>query len=107
MFATSVPLPNTDRHYVIIEHLYIFPLQVYYQDSHVWCFPCYALAVYKVWGCNCNSCAYVVLLTPLAVCTPECQNGGTCSSPGVCTCAPGWEGSRCTVGECVCVRACV
>ena len=67
----------------------------------------YALAVYKVWGCNCNSCAYVVLLTPLAVCTPECQNGGTCSSPGVCTCAPGWEGSRCTVGVCVCVRACV
>ena len=57
--------------------------------------------MYKVCICgsNCNSCAYVVLFTPLAVCTPECQNDGTCSSPGVCTCAPGWEGNRCTVGE--------
>ena len=62
----------------------------------------------------------------LAVCTPECQNGGTCSSPGVCTCAPGWEGSRCGIGNfcfvyalytfgmlhacarvCVCVFVCV
>ena len=30
-----------------------------------------------------------------AVCTPVCSNGGTCSSPGVCTCTSSWTGSRC------------
>ena len=34
----------------------------------------------------------------IAQCTGGCQNGGTCSSPDVCTCAPGWAGSDCGTG---------
>ena len=30
-----------------------------------------------------------------AICTPACMNGGTCSSPGVCTCTSDWSGVRC------------
>ena len=37
-----------------------------------------------------------------AICTPECENGGTCTSPGVCTCASGWSGSRCTDRKLTC-----
>ena len=38
-----------------------------------------------------------------AVCTPGCQNGGTCTSPGVCVCAAGWDDDRCSTGMNVCV----
>ena len=31
-----------------------------------------------------------------AVCIPACKNGGTCTSPGVCSCTSDWSGSRCT-----------
>ena len=57
------------------------------------------------------------------MCTPECQNSGSCTSPGVCACAAGWTGSRCAEGTyvitaycnvgylhvclCVCVCVCV
>jgi len=27
------------------------------------------------------------------------MNGGTCSAPNTCTCAPGWIGEQCTRGE--------
>ena len=30
-----------------------------------------------------------------AICTPACQNNGTCSSPGVCNCTDEWSGVRC------------
>lgn len=30
-----------------------------------------------------------------AVCAPVCANGGTCTSPGVCSCVSGWSGTRC------------
>ena len=32
-------------------------------------------------------------------CTDGCQNGGTCILPEVCTCAPGWTGTNCEIGE--------
>ena len=35
-----------------------------------------------------------------AICSPFCQNGGTCSQPNVCQCLPGWTGSRCKTGIC-------
>ena len=47
-----------------------------------------------------------------AICTPVCDNGGTCTSPGVCTCATGWSGSRCKDREsldntyCNCAQGC-
>ena len=34
----------------------------------------------------------------LAECSGGCQNGGTCSLPEVCTCAPGWTGMNCETG---------
>jgi len=33
-----------------------------------------------------------------ATCNPPCQNGGTCTSPGVCHCTASWNGSRCQQG---------
>jgi hypothetical protein len=37
-----------------------------------------------------------------AVCTPSCENGGTCTSPNTCTCQNGWSGDSCTndINEC-------
>ena len=32
----------------------------------------------------------------VAVCVPVCQNGGTCSGNGICTCTSQWTGSRCS-----------
>ena len=34
----------------------------------------------------------------IAVCSPECDNGGVCLSSGICDCQPGWEGSDCRQG---------
>ena len=39
-----------------------------------------------------------------AVCTRRCRNGGTCTAPNTCTCAPGWSGSRCTKGKLLLAR---
>ncbi|CAF4323491.1 unnamed protein product, partial [Adineta steineri] len=33
------------------------------------------------------------------VCTSGCQNGGTCTAPDTCTCAAGWSGATCTLGQ--------
>ena len=30
-----------------------------------------------------------------AVCSPQCENGGTCADYGVCRCASGWNGNHC------------
>lgn len=35
----------------------------------------------------------------IAVCNPPCENGGRCVAPGVCSCAPEWEGLRCEQGK--------
>jgi len=35
----------------------------------------------------------------LAVCSPVCSNGGTCSSPGTCNCQSGYSGTRCQTGK--------
>ena len=41
----------------------------------------------------------ILIVLIVAVCSPTCSNGGTCSSPGVCTCTSTWLGSRCTTRE--------
>lgn len=67
-------------------------------------------------GKNNKSSAYLLLLciigadcfsdkyfsTYIAVCTPSCMNGGTCTSPGICSCAEGWSGVRCQEGIAIC-----
>jgi len=35
----------------------------------------------------------------LAICSQECYNGGTCTSPGNCTCVKGWQGHDCRTGN--------
>ena len=50
----------------------------------------------KYVGISANYMSTIYSLT-VAICTPTCSNGGTCSSPGVCTCASGWNGTRCTI----------
>ena len=42
---------------------------------------------------------YVPLRICIAQCAGGCQNGGTCISPGVCECAPGWTGTNCERGK--------
>ena len=44
--------------------------------------------------CIASQNAWIVLIS--AVCSPSCQNGGTCVKPGVCTCQSGWTASSCT-----------
>jgi hypothetical protein len=34
------------------------------------------------------------------ICSPACANGGTCSSPGVCSCVGGWKGASCSQATC-------
>ena len=40
-------------------------------------------------------CIYVVLFCCLAICSQVCHNGGSCTSPGNCTCKLGWKGYDC------------
>uniref|UniRef100_W5KVI9 Wnt inhibitory factor 1 n=1 Tax=Astyanax mexicanus TaxID=7994 RepID=W5KVI9_ASTMX len=35
-----------------------------------------------------------------ALCSPRCQNGGLCMSPGVCICPPGYFGAGCEKANC-------
>ena len=35
----------------------------------------------------------------IAICSPNCANGGTCTAPDTCDCSPGWTGQYCTVGK--------
>lgn len=34
-----------------------------------------------------------------AICSKPCLNGGVCTGPDQCECAPGWGGKHCHVGE--------
>ena len=36
-----------------------------------------------------------ILTLCIAVCSPACQNGGNCTSPGTCECIEGWTGKLC------------
>ena len=45
----------------------------------------------------CGVYKYVNILTA-AICTQPCLNGGSCSQPDVCECAPGWIGFQCETG---------
>ncbi|XP_046557078.1 uncharacterized protein LOC124266311 [Haliotis rubra] len=40
------------------------------------------------------------------ICYPQCANGGTCTSPGRCTCRPGYYGATCTGFDCNRERPC-
>ena len=40
----------------------------------------------------------IVAIFNAAICTQPCLNGGTCSRPNVCECAPGWTGDQCGTG---------
>ena len=40
-----------------------------------------------------------IMFNSTAVCSPSCQNGGTCTRPNVCQCPAGWTGSRCQYGN--------
>ncbi|XP_072028144.1 hyalin-like [Amphiura filiformis] len=42
----------------------------------------------------------LTLTLSIAICEPQCQHGGTCSSPGRCTCTSDWEGARCQEPVC-------
>ena len=66
------------------------------------------LAVIVQYVCTCNMCTpYYTLevnnmlnfnLSITAVCSPSCQNGGSCIQTGVCSCPNGWTGSICETG---------
>ena len=53
-------------------------------------FPCFRSALF--------SSIKSALCFSLAVCVPECQNGGTCSAPDVCDCSAGYLGEQCETG---------
>ena len=35
----------------------------------------------------------------IAICSQWCDNGGTCISPGKCSCSSGWSGNDCRTGK--------
>ena len=41
----------------------------------------------------------IIISHSAAVCKPDCQNEGTCASPGVCNCTGNWIGDHCEDGE--------
>jgi len=48
---------------------------------------------------KCSS-VYILYFILLAICSPSCANGGTCSRPNSCSCSRGWTGRYCTSREC-------
>ena len=42
----------------------------------------------------------ILIYYVVAVCPQGCYNGGSCVSPGRCSCAPGWSGDDCKTGIC-------
>ena len=55
-----------------------------------------AYFVYYYYYCN-NVCDMVRNF--VAICSNSCENGGSCTSPGVCTCVGGWFGDTCEEGK--------
>lgn len=42
-----------------------------------------------------------ILISLTAICNPNCQNGGSCTSPNICDCVNGWSGPTCSAGNSV------
>ncbi|XP_036138258.1 protein shifted isoform X3 [Monomorium pharaonis] len=42
-----------------------------------------------------------------ALCYPSCMNGGNCTAPGVCSCAPGFHGPYCEGVSGICTSPCL
>ena len=63
----------------------------------------YLLFVYSIITVYCTCvCTPVWCTSPLscaAICNVPCQNGGTCSAPGNCSCTAHWEGDNCEFRE--------
>ena len=45
---------------------------------------------------------YIIVVSCLAVCAKDCQNGGQCIAPDTCACVPGFTGKYCEndIDEC-------
>ena len=50
--------------------------------------------------------AHTCTISLLAGCTPPCANGGSCISPGICSCTTGWTGERCRQGTIFTLSVC-
>ncbi len=36
------------------------------------------------------------MVTFIATCNPQCENGGRCVEPNICDCSEGWNGTTCS-----------
>ena len=47
-----------------------------------------------------QKCSVVVVIFLIsAVCSPRCQNGGTCIAPNMCNCTAGYVGELCEIRD--------
>ena len=45
-----------------------------------------------------STCPCISQYILLALCSPGCENGGTCTAPDTCNCVDGYSGDRCQNG---------
>ena len=45
-----------------------------------------------------STCSCISQYISLALCSPGCENGGTCTAPDTCDCVTGYSGDRCQNG---------
>ena len=45
-----------------------------------------------------STCPCILQYILLALCSPGCENGGTCTAPDTCDCVTGYSGDRCQNG---------
>ena len=45
-----------------------------------------------------STCSCISQIILLALCSPGCENGGTCTTPDTCDCLDGYSGDRCQNG---------